>query len=424
MNLPSKVDVVVIGGGVVGVTAALALAERRLSVALVEKGRVAAEQSSRNWGYVRAQGRDPAELPMMLDAMREWDRIAPQLDLDAGWRRTGATYLAETEAERAGFEAFMVHAREHQMDTRLMTAAETDAHLGRDDRRFAGAMHTPSDGMAEPGLAVPAMARLAARKGVAVLEGCAARVLDMAGGRVRGVVTERGRIACDAAILAGGAWSRSFLENHRVPLPQLGVRASVLRTVGGAAAARGPLSAARASIRPRGDGGVTIARAGAARFDLIPAAFVHLPAFATLLRRRWGILKLRAGAGFFGPLARAHWTGDDESPFEAIRVMNPAPDTALLASVLDAARDLHPALRGERVAATWGGVIDVMPDELPVIDRVAALPGLVVATGFSGHGFGLGPGAGRAAAALAADAGPGLDLSPFRLDRFSRRKAA
>ena len=95
--LPSRVDVVIIGGGVAGVGAALALAERGVSVLLCEKGRVAAEQSSRNWGWVRRQGRDPRELPLMTRSLALWRRHAAALDTDIGFRQTGCTYLCTTE---------------------------------------------------------------------------------------------------------------------------------------------------------------------------------------------------------------------------------------------------------------------------------------------------------------------------------------
>lgn len=416
---PRQTDVVVIGGGVIGVCAALALRDRGLSVTLCEKGRVAGEQSSRNWGWLRTQGRDPRELPLMLESLRAWERLAQAVDGDIGFRRAGVTHLCETEAQLAQRMAWMVHARAFDLPTRMLGAAQTDALLGRDDRRFQGAQHTPTDAMTEPTLAVPALARLAAARGALIIEGCAVRRLDRVAGRVRGVITEHGAIACDAVILAGGVWSRPFLENEGLSLPQLAIAASVLRTTPAPLITPGALGAEAASLRRRADGGYTIARSGAARFDLIPAAFAHLSTFAGLVRDRWGILKLRAGAAFFGPLGRRRWAGDQVSPFEHARTLDPAPDARLLADVLRAAKTLHPALRDARIAASWGGMIDVTPDEGPVIDALPGVPGLTLATGFSGHGFGLGPAAGRLAADLATGAAPLVDPRPFRRARFS-----
>jgi glycine/D-amino acid oxidase-like deaminating enzyme len=71
-----------------------------------------------------------------------------------------------------------------------------------------------------------------------------------------------------------------------------------------------------------------------------------------------------------------------------------------------------------RIVKSWAGQIDVLPDALPVIDAPPAVPGLIVATGFSGHGFGLGPAVGRHVARLAAGAQASEAIRQFQLDRF------
>ena len=180
------------------------------------------------------------------------------------------------------------------------------------------------------------------------------------------------------------------------------------------------LGATGASLRRRLDGGYTIARTGAARFDIIPAAFRHLRAFTPILKDRWRILKLRFGSAYFGPLGRHRWQGDERSPFEALRVFDPAPDHQLLDTVLQSAKALFPQLADAQPAERWGGMIDVMPDEIPVIGPVDRLPGLVLATGLSGHGFGLGPGVGYLAAQFATGREPLVDTEPFRYERFAR----
>ncbi|MFZ1510359.1 MAG: FAD-dependent oxidoreductase, partial [Tabrizicola sp.] len=124
-GLPARADVVVVGGGVIGVMTAWFLRERGLSVVLCEKGRIAGEQSSRNWGWVRQQGRDPGELPIMVESLAIWKRLAAEMGDALGFRQTGVLYLAQTEAEIAGFEAWAEHARAHRLDTRLLAAGET-----------------------------------------------------------------------------------------------------------------------------------------------------------------------------------------------------------------------------------------------------------------------------------------------------------
>lgn len=422
-DLPKRTAVAVIGGGVVGVSAALYLAKSGISTVLFEKGHIAGEQSSRNWGWIRKQGRDVAELPLMIEAEQLWHQIAEEVDENIGFREGGVTYLAQTDAELNQREAWLANARGFGIDSRMLSSAEACAMLGLNAQRakIKGALHTPSDSYAEPTRAVPAMARLAQRHGANIFEGIAVRGLHREAGRVCGVVTERGLVRCDAVILAGGIWSRTLMENEGLSLPQLAIQASAMRTSAVSHVSTSTFGAAGASIRPRADGGVTLARAGAARFDLVPAAFRHFSAFWPVVQDRWRIMKLRAGASFFGPLGRHRWAMDQASPFEAVRVMDPAPDVRLLENVLAAAKALYPHLVEARMIESWGGMIDVMPDEIPVIGPVSGVPGLVLATGLSGHGFGLGPGVGKMAAALATGARPRSNPAAFCRTRFDQK---
>ncbi len=145
------------------------------------KGRIAGEQSSRNWGWVRQQGRDPAELPIMIEAMSIWRRLTAELGDGLGFRQTGVLYLAKTETEMQGFEAWTEHSRAHQLDTRLLTGAETAAMLTGATAPWKGALYTASDARAEPWVAVPMLAAEAEARGVQIREACAVRALDIAG---------------------------------------------------------------------------------------------------------------------------------------------------------------------------------------------------------------------------------------------------
>ncbi|RVB63648.1 FAD-binding oxidoreductase, partial [Mesorhizobium sp. M7A.F.Ca.CA.002.04.1.1] len=148
--LPRTSDVVIIGGGVIGVTTALFLARRNVSVTLLEKGRIAAEQSSRNWGWIRQQGRDADELPIVIEAQRLWRQLAQECGEDIGLKQTGVTYLARTDKEMAGFAKFLKIAQAHGVDTRLLDQGELASLIPAMSRLFKGAMITPSDMRAEP----------------------------------------------------------------------------------------------------------------------------------------------------------------------------------------------------------------------------------------------------------------------------------
>ena len=107
---PATSDIVVIGGGIIGVCTALFLAREGHSVTLLEKGRIAAEQSSRNWGWIRQQGRDPDEMPIMAEAQALWRELAGQTNVDIGLRQGGIAYLAQRPAQLAGYENWLPHA--------------------------------------------------------------------------------------------------------------------------------------------------------------------------------------------------------------------------------------------------------------------------------------------------------------------------
>ena len=418
-KLPARADVVVIGGGIIGCAAAYFLARRGISVALIEKGRIAGEQSSRNWGWCRQQGRDKAEIPLIKESLAIWGRLQSEIGADPGFRREGIVYLTRDPAEVAGWERWMGHAREHQIGSRLLSAAEAQAMTPDCRERWIGGLHTPSDGRAEPAMAAPAIAEGARNAGASLHQGCAARGLETEAGKVAMVVTEQGAIRTNAVLLAGGAWSSIFCRRHGIELPQLTVRASVMRTAPAPAVTEGAMGTPGFSIRRRLDGGYSLAMGGGVGFEITPDSFRYLRAFWPIFRMEHRNLKLRFGRAFFEALAQPkHWALDRVSPFETMRVLDPAPDMVVLAKALANLRAAFPALAGVTMAESWAGMIDTTPDAVPVISAVESLPGFHIATGFSGHGFGIGPGAGRLAADLVSGATPVVDPHPFRYARM------
>lgn len=118
-RFPSAVDVVIVGGGIVGCATAYFLSKRGLSVALVEKGHVGCEQSSRSWRWCRQQNRDPREMPLSVIAMQQWDKLAPEIGRDLGFRRFGLIYATHMDSTLAQWEAWQSVAREYGVDTRM-----------------------------------------------------------------------------------------------------------------------------------------------------------------------------------------------------------------------------------------------------------------------------------------------------------------
>jgi len=418
--LPKAADVVVIGGGVAGVMTAYYLACAGQKVVLCEKGRIAGEQSSRNWGWVRQQGRDPAELPIMIESMRLWEGFSQQLGDALGFRRVGVMFLARNEKSMADYEAWLTHARAHGLDTRLLGRAALQAEIPH-HADWVGGLYTASDARAEPWVAVPLLARLAEAAGVVIVENCAVRRLDVAAGRVSGVVTEQGLVAADRVVLAGGAWSSLFARAHGLTIPQLSVRATVAQTQPAPEVWRGNAAEPRFAFRRRADGGYTLAPGTFHEFMIGPDALRHFKAYIPLLRRDISSLRLlpKAPAGYpDGWGTPRQWSADQITPFERIRVLNPTPNRAAINRLQDHFAAAFPAAGRPRIARIWAGMVDTMPDTVPVLDH-APLPGLTIATGLSDHGFGIGPGIGRVVADLVMGRAPGHDLTRFRFGRFT-----
>jgi glycine/D-amino acid oxidase-like deaminating enzyme len=419
-TLPARADVVIIGGGIIGTSAALFLAESGVSVALCEKGHIAGEQSSRNWGWCRKMGRDPREIPLIIESLRLWQDMNERVAAETGFRQCGIMYLAENAPELAELETWLDHARQYQLDTRLITRAEAAELMPGLTGSWAGALYTASDGRAEPQRAAPAIAEMARRRGAAIMTRCAARGIETAAGRVSAVVTERGPIACSSVVLAGGAWSRLFCGNFGVALPQLKVLASVMRTEPVAGGPEISASGGLFGFRKRMDGGYTVATLGVRTIDLVPDNFRLMREYLPAARLHWKKLRFRVGRRWFEEWRmKRRWELDEASPFEAVRVLDPEPDQYVLDRARTAVAQAFPVFRDVAMAESWGGMIDVMPDAIPVISPVASLPGFFIATGFSGHGFGIGPAAGRLVADLVTGAPTLVDPAPFRLARFT-----
>ena len=405
-TLPAETDVAIIGAGVAGISAAWFLHQAGLRVAVLEKGVVAGEQSGRNWGWIRQMGRDAAELPIVMESMQRWQEIADQLDTDIGYRREGALYLCESDEDMARHDGFMSAAAEHGTSTRRINRAELEKLVKDCPARWQSALYTPDDGRGEPSLAVQAIAGALRERGVAVLENCAVESITTSGGRIDGVQAELGTVKADAVLVAAGAWSTFVLEDCGVRLPQLNVKASVARTGPMPSIFEGNVSGSQISFRRRLDGGYTVAASD--RLEVFPSLrhLKFLPDFWPMLKAFWGKLKFS--------VPELQIDGD----YARQRVCNPIPSEQTFARIRERLADRVPAFRGVEYVEAWAGMIDALPDVVPVLDR-APVDGLWISTGFSGHGFGIGPAAGRIMADLIQNREPGHDLHRFRFSRFA-----
>ena len=418
--LPARASVCVIGGGVAGVSTALELAERGIDVVLLEKGEIAAEQSSRNWGWCRQMGRDAREIPLIQVSLKLWDGMDARVEGETGFTRCGILYLCENEQQLAAkTDWFEKNAKPAGLSTRMIGAAEANALQPGSTRPWKGALYTPDDARAEPFLAVPLMAEALRRKGGKLFTHCAVRGLETTAGRISAVVTEKGAIACDTVVLAGGAWSRRFCEKfghcpaatHRRQFGDAdgAPRTGLTRTCSGG----------HFTFRKRMDGGYTVTHNHFSVADIVPDSFRLFGEFLPALMLDWKGLRLRLGKRFIDEARlKRRWALDEVSPFEQVRVLDPEPVRDILDDAERHLKDYYPVFAPMKIAERWAGCIDAVPDAVPVISKVEQLEGFHLCTGFSGHGFGLGPGAGKLMAEIVTGETPCVDPSPFRYSRF------
>jgi glycine/D-amino acid oxidase-like deaminating enzyme len=420
---PARTTVVIIGGGIIGVCTAFFLARDGIPVVLCEKGEIAAEQSSRNWGWCRKMGRDPREVPLAIEALRLWNGMNQLIEAESGFRRAGIVYLCRTQKDLAKRTAWLEQVgRPHQIDSRLLTRDQIALITPGIAGNWAGGLTTPSDGRAEPAHAAPAIAAAARRHGAVLLTQCAVRSIETEGGRVSGVVTEKGAIACQQVVLAGGVWSRLFCANLGLRLPQLKVTSAVMRidpVVGGPETSIGGPGF---GLRKRLDGGYTVGNWSRNRADIVPDSVRFARDFLPMWWLHRKEAKMRFGRAWLRESTMPHrWKPDQQTPFERLRILDPAPSKRILAQAKERLIEAFPMMHGLRVTDTWGGAVDVTPDGIPVISAVDQMPGFFIATGFTGHGFGISPGAGKLMAQLVTGQTPVVDPAPFRYSRFTER---
>lgn len=381
-------DIVVVGAGISGAAAAWELARAGAAVTLVDRFGPAAMGSGWSLAGVRQSGRDPAELPLAVAAVADWQDLAEKLGAPTHYRQHGNLRVARTEADLDQLADMVAAQSRAGLALELLDRATLHALAPAISPDVPGASYCPTDGHADPVATVHAFVAAAVRAGAVTRFGDAVQAIETQGGRVTGVVTERGRIACGRVVLASGVQGNRLLEPLGLAVPLVARAVTLLRTT--------PVAPVLAQV-------IGVADASCAGRQEVDGRFRF------------------TGSG--GP-----WAGGLDWPDAApAGTMRPGP--RLLPPVREVARvaglfgALVPAALEAPLDEVWTGLIDQTPDALPVIEAVAEPRGLVLAMGFSGHGFCLGPVTGRILAALATDRMPDLPIAAFRRARFTGRAA-
>jgi sarcosine oxidase, subunit beta len=369
-------DIVIIGGGITGTAAALELADAGHAVVLLEKHAIAAMASGWTLGGVRQSGRDPAELPLASAAVAIWPSLNDKLGADVEYRQHGNLRLARDENEVETIRELVERQRKEDLELDFLASnAEVRAMAPAISDRVLAASFCPSDGHANPILTTRAFAEAARRQGAVIREGVEARAIRVRKDRIAGVETSEGFLPAAAVVVAAGVNTPRLIAPLGFDLPLTVTVVHVLQTE--------PLPATLQQVF------------GVANADCAGRQEVD------------GRLRVTSGS--------RPWAGDLANwNEEALK-----PTAADLGHLTHLVGHVLPILNRAPAHRVWGGLIDLTPDALPVLDAPSAVGGLVVAAGFSGHGFCLGPISGKLIADLALGRPARIDLASFRLDRFA-----
>ena len=416
-------DVAVIGGGIMGCAAAWHLAARGKKVALFERTEIAAEQSSRAWGFIRQQGRHKAEVPLSTEANRLWIEITARYGVaNTGFTAGGILVPAETAEDEERIADGLAVARSMGLGTRLLDKTGIRDLIPELSGNWRSGLHTPGDAHGEPALSTRTIARAARDAGAVVHEHCLVLAVETEGGRISGVATARGRCVAPVVILASGIGTPALAKPLGVDLPIQVARSSVAQTATTTPFTQVAMWGPRVAFRPRADGSFVLGngyRGVGVDYDLTIDSFNHLSHFLPAYRRNWRLLRLNLGAESLHRLYARFGRS------AAVRGLpEPHVNKKKIAHNVAAFHALFPHVGSLGLTRTWGGRIDLTPDVIPIIDQPSAAPGLFVAAGFSGHGFALGPSVGKQIAEWIVEGRPSLDLSAFRLSRFDEGAGA
>jgi sarcosine oxidase subunit beta len=370
--MTSSADIIVLGGGLHGCSAALHLARRGATVIVLEKDHVGRHASGVNAGGVRRLGRHPAEIPLSVASLELWHRIGDLVDDDCGFERHGQVKVAESDEELAILAKRVAEVRalgfSHE---ELIDRAELRRLVPAISEHCVGAIVSRDDGAANPYRTTLAFKRKAESLGGVFVEGCRVTALTRDASVWRVTAADGRRFEAPNIVNCTGAWADRIAASLGEPVP-LEASAFMLMISGRMPPFLEPVIGATGR----------------------PLSFKQFANGTVLI-----------GGGYKGTLRRdENWT---ELDFTG------------LASSARTVWDLFPIMRGADIVRCWAGIAARMPDDIPVIGPSSTSPGVYHAFGFSGHGFQLGPIVGSVIAELVTTGQTNLPIAPFRIDRFS-----
>ena len=418
-GLPAEADVVIIGGGLLGVITALNLAERGVSVVLCEKGVVAGEASGRAVGLIEYELLSPIKMELIARSIELWHAMPERINGDMGYAGPGLISLYKEE-EPAEFSAAWLKDMQGQpgVEARMLTDREIGALDGALGSGWHSGLYQANGAAIEPCLAAPAIAGAAQAQGATLLQSCAVRSIERRGGAVAGVITEQGSIKTASVIIAGGVWSSMLAAHLGLELPQIMIFAEQcsVEPVAGGPAIDGMTPAGYYRREP--DGGYLFGAAA----GRIPITMSIVKNIRKLMAAPTDVDQdmrpvLNLGTFFWDLKANRKRPADRVSVFEENRILQPESIPGITGEAIAGMGRYIPAFAGCKVREVYTGSLMSTIDNLGVISPVSSIPGLYVGAGML-YGLTMSTAAGEALADMVTSEAPKIDLTPYRYERF------
>lgn len=367
---PDSAAVVVVGGGVVGASAAFHLAEAGVDVVLVERAQLGSGSTSRAAGGVRTQFSDELNIELAQRSLAAFTDFARRPGWEIDFKPVGYLFVLNRESDVQQFEQSVALQNEHGLDSRLMgpDAIRELCPLLEGDDILAGAF-SPGDGHATPEAVVQGYAVAARAHGAHVEVGCEALAITTSGGRITEVVTGLGSIRTNTVICAAGPWSGSCGRMAGVDLPVTPVRRQILFTE--------PIEGLPERLP------MTI--------DFESSFYFH-----------------REGPGLLMGMS-----DPDEKPG-----FNVETSDDWIPRLMEAVRRRAPRIADVGIRGGWAGLYEMTPDHNAIIGEASGVSRFLYAAGFSGHGFLQAPAVGEILRDLVLRRPTFIDVTPLSAERF------
>ncbi len=375
-----RFDVAVIGAGISGCATAYALAKTGARVVLIDRFGPAAMASGWTLAGVRQSGRDPAEMPLAIEAVAIWQTLHEELGAPTHYTRRGNLRLARNAAEHAEIRTMVAKQRALGLHLDFLPDNQTVRDIAPAiSEAIPGASYCPTDGHADPQAVSAAYIAALSRLGVTLAMGEDVKAIDVSGGKLSGIQTNTRQIGLDSVVLAGGVLGNTLLEPIGLSVPIRTPMVAVIRSV--------PVAPVLEQV------------IGVCGGDWAGRQEVN------------GRLRITSGMLDWSGRMETVKTGAGDRPL--IR-----PPLSSLQAIIQKLDHLLPDLSKTPIEDCWAGLLDLTPDALPVLDHAPGVEGIVVGMGFSGHGFCLGPVTGQILSDLVTGRQPVHDLSSFKFNRF------